>query len=78
MQLEMLQVESFMADTAERRTAQLGGGGASAIKEALHHYGGSLPLLMQPAVAKATCHNREGPPLQRQTTIATAVLTTCI
>ena len=71
----MLRVESFTASTAEPRMVQLGGGGASAITEALHPYRGTLPLLMQPAVAEATCHNRESPPLQRWATIATAVLT---
>ena len=52
--------------------------GASAITEALHPYRGTLPLLMQPAVAEATRHNRGSPPLQRWATIATAVLTTPI
>ena len=77
-QLETLGVESFMASTAEHRTVQLCGGGASAITEALDPYGGTLPLLMQPAIADATRHNRESPPLQRRATIATAVLTTPI
>ena len=35
-QLEMLRIESFMASTAEPRTVQLSGGGASTITEALH------------------------------------------
>ena len=74
----MLGVESFMASTAEPRMVQLGGGGASAIPEALHPYGGTLPLLTQPAIAEATCHNRESLPLQTWTTIAMAVLTTPI
>ena len=74
----MLGLESFMASTAEPRMLQLGEGGASAITEALHPYGGTLPLLTQPAIAKATCHNRESPPLQRQATITTAALTTPI
>ena len=33
--------------------------GASTITEALDPYGDTLPLLTQPAVAEATCHNRE-------------------
>ena len=74
-QLETLRVESFTASTAEPRTAQLYGGGVSAITEAVHPYGGSPPLLRQPAVAEATCHNRE---LRRRATIAKAVLTTPI
>ena len=72
----MLKVESFTASTAQPRTVQLGGGGASTITEALDPYGGTLPLLMQPAVAEATCHNRESLPLQRCTIITTAALTT--
>ena len=74
----MLGVESFTASTTEPRMVQLGGGGASSITEALHPYGGTLPLLTQPAVAEATRHNTESPPLQRWATIATAVLTTPI
>ena len=38
---------------------QLGGEGAFAITEDIRPYGGTLPLLMYPAVAEATCHNRE-------------------
>ena len=34
----MLRVESFTAGTAEPRMVQLGGGGASAITEAIHPY----------------------------------------
>ena len=67
-----------MASTAEPRTVQRGGGGAAAITEALDPYRGTLPLLTQPAVAKATRHNRESLPLQRWATIAEAVLTTPI
>ena len=52
----MLGSESFMASTAEPRMVQLGGGGASAITEALHPYGGSPPLLRQLAIAGATHH----------------------
>ena len=74
----MLGVESFTASTADPRTVQLSGGGASAITKALHPYGGSLPLLRQLVVAEATCHNGESPPLQRQATIAEAVLITLI
>ena len=77
-QLETLRVESFTASTAETRIVQLSGEGVSAVTEALDPYGGTLPLLMQPAVAEATHHNRESPPLQRQATITTAVLTTPI
>ena len=57
----MLGVESFTASAAEPRMVQLGGGGASAITEAFHPYGGSLPLLRQLAVAKATHHSRKSP-----------------
>ena len=71
----MLGVESFTASTAEPRTVQLGGGGASAITEAFRPYNGTLPLLTQPAIAEATHHNRESPPIQRRATIAEAVLT---
>ena len=74
----MLGVESFMASTAEPRTVQLCRGGASAITEALHPYGGSPPLLRQPAIAEVTHHDRESPPLQGRATIAEAVLTTPI
>ena len=70
--------ESFMASTAKPRTVQLCGGGASAITKALDSYGGTLPLLMQPAVGKATRHIRESPPLQRWATITMAALTTPI
>ena len=77
-QLKTLKVESFTTSTAEPKTVQLSGGGASAITEALHPYGGSLPLLRQPAIAEATHHNKESLPLQRQATIAKAVLTTPI
>ena len=73
-----LRVESFMASTAEPRMVQLSGGGASAITKALHPYGGSPPLLRQPAIAKATHRNRESLPLQRQATIAEAVWTMLI
>ena len=38
---------------------QLGGGGAFAITEDIHPYGCTLPLLMQPAIAEVTRHNRE-------------------
>ena len=55
-------VESFMASTAEPRTVQLEGGGASTITEALNPYGGTLPLLMQPAIAEATRHCQGNPP----------------
>ena len=74
----MLGVESLTASTAEPGTVQLGGGGASAITEALHPYKGSLPLLRQPAVAEATHHNRQSLPLRRRATRAEAVLTTPI
>ena len=74
----MLGVESFTASTAEPRTVQLGGGGTLAITKALHPYGGSPPLLKQPAVAETTRHKRESPPLIRQATTAEAVLTTPI
>ena len=79
----MLRVESFTVSTAEPRmvqlgTVQLGGGRASTITEALYPYGGTLPLLMQPNVAEATCHNKESLPLKRWATIATTVLTTAI
>ena len=74
----MLGVESFTASRAEPRMVQLRGGEASTITEALDPYGSTLPLLMQPATAKAACHNRESPPLQRRATIAKAVLTTHI
>ena len=57
----MLWVESFTVGTAEPRTVQLGGGGASAITEAIAHPEVTRPLLTQPAVAKATCNNRETP-----------------
>ena len=77
-QFEMLWIESFTASTAEPGMVQLCWGGASAITEAFHPYGGSPPLLMQPAIAEATCHNRESLPLQRWATIAEAVLTTPI
>ena len=77
-QLETLGIESFTASTAKSMMVQLCGGGASAITKALHPYGGSLPLLTQPAIAKATRHNRESPPLQRWANIAEAVLTTPI
>ena len=55
----MLRVESFTVGTAEPRTVQLGGGGASAITEAIAHPEVTRPLLTQPAVAKATCNNRD-------------------
>ena len=74
----MLGIESFMASTAVPRMVQLDGGGASAITKALDPYGGTLPLLTQPAIAEATSHNRESPPLQRQATITMAALTTPI
>ena len=74
----MLRVESFMARTAEPTMVQLGGGGASDINVALDPYGGTLPLLTQPAIAEATHHNRESPPLQRQAIITRAALTTPI
>ena len=74
----MLGVESFMASTAEPRAVQLGGGGTSAITEAVDPYGGTLPLLMQSAIAKATRHNRESLPLHRWATITMAALTTPI
>ena len=57
----MLQVESFTASTAEPRTMQLGGGGAFTITKDIRPYGGTLPLLTQPAIAKAKCHNIETP-----------------
>ena len=38
-------------------------------------YGSSLSLLTQPAIAEATCHNRDSPPVQRWANIAEAVLT---
>ena len=50
----MLGVESFTASTAEPRTVQHGGGGASTTTEAHDPYGGTLPLLMKPAIAEAT------------------------
>ena len=74
----MLGVDSFMASTAEPRTMQLSGKGASAITKALHPYRGRRPLLRQPAIAKATHHNRESPLLQKRATIAETVLTTPI
>ena len=48
----MLRVESFTASTAEPGTVQLCQVGVSAITEALYPYGGSLPLLRQPAIAE--------------------------
>ena len=74
----MLGVESFTASTAEPRTVQLGVGGASTATETRDSYGGTLPLLTQSAVAEATHHNKESPPLQRWANIAEAVLTTPI
>ena len=71
----MLRVESFTASTGEPRMVQLSGEGVYAITEALHPDGGSPPLLRQPAVAKATHHNRESLTLQRWATIVQAVLT---
>ena len=74
----MLGVESFTASMAEHRMVQLRGRGASTITEAVDPYGGTLPLLMQPAIAEATRHNRESSPLQRRATITRAALTTPI
>ena len=54
----MLQLERFPEGTAEPRIVQLGGRGASAITEAIQPYSGTRPLLTQPAIAEATCHNR--------------------
>ena len=73
--METLGVESFTASAAEPRMVQFSGGGASAITEAFHPYGGTLT---QPAIAKATRHNRESLPLRRWATMAKAVLTTLI
>ena len=55
---QTLQVERFPEGTAEPRMVQLHGGGASTITEAICPYGGTRPLLMQPAIAKATRYNR--------------------
>ena len=74
----MLGVESFTASTAEPRMVQLRGGGASTIIKVLDPYGDTLPLLTQPAVAEATRHNRESPPLQRRAIVTMADLTTPI